>query len=299
MVEDVIRNSTLIHLVTMKNAHNVTNIFNYFDYREYLDDCFKKIKSKNPGFSFRALSKDLCIQSHNFLPRILRRERNLTKEFIPLLTVYLRLGAKQVKYFEALVTLNDAKKTSVKEKHLKRLFALRIAHEEYKTQDEKLCFFDKWYYPVIRDLVTICDFQEDYALLARSCIPNISPAQAKKAVTFLLYNGFIRRETAGRYGAIEAEIAASPEVDAAIIPKYHKATLLQCVDAIDTIKKEDRNFSSTTLLVSKELYEDFKKEMHHFRKRIVSMTKECKSPEMVCYTGFQLLPRSKPLRSCR
>jgi len=61
------------------------------------------------------------------------------------------------------------------------------------------------------------------------------------------------------------------------------------VDAIDTIKKEDRNFSSSTLLVSKELYEDFKKEMHHFRKRIVSMTKECKSPEMVCYTGFQLL----------
>jgi uncharacterized protein (TIGR02147 family) len=282
----------------MKNAHNVLTIFNYFDYREYLDDCFKKIKSKNPGFSFRALSKDLCIQSHNFLPRILKRERNLSKEFTPLLTAYLRLSGREVKYFEALVAFNNAKKASVKEKCLKRLFALRIAHEEYETRDEKLLFFDKWYYPVIRELVTICDFQDDYALLARSCIPHISPAQAKGAVTVLLNNGFIRRETGGRYHAIEAEIASAPEVDAAIIPKYHKATLLQCVDAIDTIKKEDRNFSSTTLLVSKELYEDFKKELYNFRKRILSMAKECSNPEMVCHTGFQLLPRSKPIRSC-
>ena len=282
----------------MKNAQDPINIFNYFDYREYLDDCIKLIKSKNPGFSFRALSKNLCIQSHNFLPRILKRERNLSEEFVPLLTAYLRLSGKEIKYFEALVAFNDAKKTSVKEKCLKRLFSLRIAREEHKTQDEKFRFFDKWYYPVIRDLVGICDFRDDYALLAHSCIPNISPAQARNAVTFLLKNGFIRRETDGRYRAVEAEIAAAPEVDAAIIPKYHKATLLQCVDAIDTIKKEDRNFSSSTLLVSKELYEDFKKEMYHFRKRLFSMAKDCKNPEMVCYTGFQLLPRSKPVRSC-
>jgi uncharacterized protein (TIGR02147 family) len=283
----------------MKNACNAINIFNYFDYREYLDDCFKKIKSKNPGFSFRALSKDLCIQSHNFLPRILKSERNLSKEFVPVLTDYLRLTGKEVKYFEALVAFNDARKTSIKEKYLKRLFTLRIDSEEYKTQDEKLRFFDKWYYPVIRDLVTICDFHDDYTLLARSCIPHISPAQAKYAVAFLLNNGFIRREIDGRYRAVEAKIAAAPEVDSAIIPKYHKATLLQCVDAIDTIKKEDRNFSSSTLLVSKELYEDFKKEIYHFRKRLLSMAKDCKNPEMVCFTGFELLPRSKPVQSLK
>jgi thymidine kinase len=51
------------------------------------------------------------------------------------------------------------------------------------------------------------------------------------------------------------------------------------------------------LLVSKELYEDFKKELYHFRKRLLSMAKECTNPEMVCYAGFQLLMRSKPVRS--
>jgi len=49
-MENVIRNSTLIHLDTMKNTCDAINVFNYFDYREYLNDCFKKIKSKNPDF---------------------------------------------------------------------------------------------------------------------------------------------------------------------------------------------------------------------------------------------------------
>jgi uncharacterized protein (TIGR02147 family) len=114
-------------------------------------------------------------------------------------------------------------------------------------------------------------------------------------VAFLLKNGFIQHEKDGRYRAVEAVIATAPEVDSAIIPKYHKATLLQCVEALESVKKEDRNFSSSTLLVSKEMYEEIKKEIYHFRKRLLSMAKDCKDPEMVCFTGFQLLPRSKPI----
>jgi uncharacterized protein (TIGR02147 family) len=279
----------------MKSLNCTINIFDYFDYREYLDDCFNILKSKHRGFSFRALSREAGIQSHNFLPRILRRERNLSEEFVPLLTKYFNLSGKEVRYFEALVAFNNAKKPSVKEKYLKQLLSLRIVNEEHKIQDEKLHFFDKWYYPVLRELVTICDFQEDYGVLARSCVPHISPEQARGAVVFLVKNGFIQREKGGRYSTVEAVIATDPEVDSAVIPKYHKATLLQCVDAVETIKKEDRNFSSSTLLVSKELYEELKREIYHFRKRLLSMAKDCKNPEMVCFTGFQLLPRSKPI----
>lgn len=31
---------------------------------------------------------------------------------------------------------------------------------------------------------------------------------------------------------------------------------------------------------------------------LACMAKDCKDPEMVCFTGFQLLPRSKPIWSC-
>jgi uncharacterized protein (TIGR02147 family) len=280
----------------MKNSKEAVIIFDYFDYREYLDDYFVFLKSKRRGFSYRAFSREAGIRSHNFLPRILSRERSLSEEFIPLLTSYLHLSGKEVKYFEALVAFNNAKKPSTKELLLKQLLTLRTVYEEHKIQDEKLHFFDKWFYPVVRELTTICDFQDDYALLARQCVPHISATQAKDAVAFLLKNGFIFREPDGRYRTVEAVIATDPEVDSAIIPKYHKETLLQCVHAIEAVNKEDRNFTSSTLLVSKELFEEFKKEIYHFRKRLLSMAKDCKDPEMVCFTGFQLLPRSKPIK---
>jgi uncharacterized protein (TIGR02147 family) len=281
----------------MKELKEAITIFDYFDYRDYLRDIYDYLKGRRYGYSYRAFSQEAGISSHNFLPRIIRRERNLSEEFIPVLARYLKLSEKEKKYFETLVSFNNSKKPSIKEKYLKQLLALRVVNGEYKIEDKKLRFFEKWYYPVIRELVAICDFKEDYNMLARHCVPRITPVQAKGAVAFLVKNGFVKKGNDGRYGVTEAIIATDPEVDSAIIPKYHRITIRQCADAVDTLKKEDRNFSSSTLRVSKEVYEEIKKEIFNFRKRLLSMAKDCPNPEMVCFTGFQLLPRSEVIPS--
>ncbi len=280
-----------------KKANEAIHIFDYFEYRSYLSDVYNFFKKKRYGYSFRVFAKEAGISSHNFLPRILKNQRNLSNEFIPNLVAYLKLSAKEEKYLQLLVEFNNAKNPPAKERFLKQLLALRVANEEYKMEDGKLHFFEKWYYPVIRELVVICDFKEDFNVLARHCIPRISAQQAKGAVTFLLENGFINKNANGTYSVTDALISTAPEVNSAIIPKYHKATMMQSIEAIDTIKKEDRNFSSSTLLVSKEVYEEIKKEIYQFRKRLLSMAKDCQNPEMVCYAGFQLLPRSELIRN--
>ena len=272
------------------------NILDYFDYREYLSDVFARLKKQRRGFSYRSFSRELGISSHNFLPRIIKRERNLSDDFIPHLCAYLKLSPREARYFEALVAFNNEKKPPVKEKYLKQLLTLRVVHEEHKIEDKKLHFFEKWYYPVIRELVSICDFKDNYAVLARHCIPRITAAQAKGAVEYLVHNGFIQKDHNGHYRAVDQVIATEPEVNSAIIPKYHKITIQQCADAVDTVRKEDRNFSSSTLLVSLELYHEIKKEIYHFRKKLLGMAKECTNPEMVCFTGFQLIPRSEIIK---
>lgn len=279
----------------MEELTGAITVFDYFDYRDYLRDVYDYLKGRRYGYSYREFSQEAGISSHNFLPRIIRRDRNLSEEFIPVLATYLKLSEKEKKYFEILVSFNNSKKPLIKEKRLKQLLALRVVNEEYRIEDKKLRFFEKWYYPVIRELVAICDFKEDYNLLARHCIPRITPAQARGAVAFLVKNGFIKKGSDGRYGVTDAIIATEPEIDSAIIPKYHRITLQQCAEAVDALKKEDRNFSSSTLRVSKEVYEEIKKEIFNLRKRLLSMAKDCANPEMVCFTGFQLLPRSEAI----
>lgn len=273
------------------------NILDYFDYREYLSDVFHELKKQRHGFSYRSFSRELGISSHNFLPRIIKRDRNLSDDFIPLLSTYLKHSHRECRYFKTLVAFNNEKKIPAKEKFLKQLLTLRVIHEEHKIEDKKLHFFSKWYYPVIRELVSICNFKDDYAVLARHCIPRITAAQAKGAVEYLVNNGFIRKNNMGCYQAVNQVIATEPEVNSAIIPQYHKITIQQCADAVDTVRKENRNFSSSTLLVSLELYSEIKKEIYHFRKKLLGMAKECTNPEMVCFTGFQLLPRSEIIKA--
>ncbi len=281
--------------ISMKTKNNIISIYNYFDYREYLSDMYGQLKKSRYGYSYRSFSREVGISSHNFLPRIIKRERNLSADFIPQLCNYFKLSSKEERYFSILVQFNNAKKPSVKEKYLKQLMTFRFVNDEYKIEDKKLQFFDKWYYPVIRELITICDFQEDYNMLARNCIPRVTAAQAKGAVAFLVKNGFITKEKDGTYSLTKQIISTEPEVDSAIVPKYHKKTIQQCVEALETLDKEDRNFSSSTLCVSRELFEEMKKEIYQFRKRLLSMARECDNPEMVCFAGFQLLPRSKEI----
>jgi uncharacterized protein (TIGR02147 family) len=278
-----------------KNNHPIStiNIFEYFDYREYLGDVFCDIKKHRQGFSFRVFSKEAGIHSHNFLPRILQRKRNLTDDFIKLLSEYLQLTTKEEKFFHILAVFNNAKKLLEKEQSLKLMLSMRVTKSEYKIKDKKLLFFGKWYYPVVRELAVLLDFKDDFKLLSRKCIPRITAAQAESATIFLVKNGFLIKNNYGRYETAEPILATEAEVNSAIISRYHKTTLKQCADAVETMKKEERNFTSSTLSISMQMYEEMKMEIFHIRKRFLDMARLCENPEMVCFAGFQLLPRSE------
>jgi uncharacterized protein (TIGR02147 family) len=278
-----------------KNNHPIStiNIFEYFDYREYLGDVFGDIKKQRGEFSFRVFSKEAGIHCHNFLPRILQRKRNLTEDFIKLLSKYLELSIKEEKYFRILAVFNNSKKLSEKEQSLKLMLSIRVTNDEYKIKDKKLIFFEKWYYPVVRELAILLDFKDDFKLLARKCIPRITAAQAESAVFFLVKNGFLTKNRRGRYETAEPILATEAEVNSAIISRYHKTTLTQCADAVETMKKEERNFTSSTLSISMPMYEEMKMEIFYLRKRFLDMARRCENPEMVCFAGFQLLPRSE------
>jgi uncharacterized protein (TIGR02147 family) len=278
-------------MTTSKNAP--LNVFDYFDYREYLEDVIGQLKKTDSGFSYRLFAQETGIPNHNYLLRIIKKQRNLTARYIPNISAYLKHTRQESQYFDLLVQFNNAKRPSLKERLLRNILSFRYSRGVHILKDSKLKFFSKWYYPVIRELVCICDFQEDYNLLARKCVPRITPTQARGAVKYLVENGFVRLTGSGKYVAINQVISTEPEVDSAIIPKYHRTTIAQCAEAVETIDKEVRSFSSLTLRVSRETYEEMKREIASCRRRLLTMAKESRDPELICFAGFQLMPRSE------
>ncbi len=282
-----------ILLGMQKEKVDKISIFNFFNYKEYLDVVYRHLKKSRIGFSHRTFSRDAGITSPNYLFRILKGERNLTLKYLPNFCKALKLSANESKYFEILVQFNNEKSSEIKEELLRKLLTLRCSQGEYKIEDKKLFFFSKWYYPVVRELIVILDFKEDYNLLGRSCIPKITSVQAKNAVKYLLTNGFIEKMKNGKYFYANPVISTGPEVNSTILRKYHKQTILQCADTLNSIDPTDRDIGSLTMSVSNETYHKMKEEMQNFRKRLLAMAKADKKGELVCYAGFQLIHKSK------
>lgn len=280
--------------MTSQTKHQI-DIFNFFDYREYLKSVYNWRKENEAGFSHRRFCLEAGVTSPNYLHRVLKGERSLSEEYCSKFCTALGLQKSESLYFLTLVQFKNESEAARKESLLRLLLSLRYRRGIHKINDKKLQFFSKWYYPVIRELATILDFKDDYNLLARNCIPRITAQQAQNAVAYLLKNGFLQIDGSGAMIRTDPVVSSGDEVSSTILRNYHKQTLTQSIDAIDSVEKENRDISSLTLCVSLKTYTAMKKEIQDFRKRLLQMAKEDDSPEMVCLAGFQLLPRSRAI----
>jgi uncharacterized protein (TIGR02147 family) len=269
------------------------DIYNYFDYVEYLRAVYCLRKQNDKGFSHRLFSREAGISSPNYLCRVLKGERTLSSGYIANFSAALHLSPSESRYFTTLVQFNTEPDINKKEALLRMLLSLRYRRGIHRMDDKKLKFFSKWYYPVIRELAVILDFKNDCNLLARHCVPRITSQQAASAVAYLVKAGFLKKNEDNTFIRINPVISSGDEAKSVVLKNYHRQTLAQSIEALDSVKQENRDISSLTLSVSKKTYFAMKKEIQDFRKRLLTIAKEDAHPEMVCLAGFQLFPRSK------
>ena len=269
-------------------------IYSYFDYREYLNDFFNFRKRENPDYSHRKFLVDANIPGSTYLLRVLHNERKLSPKYIPNFSDALNHTTDEAQYFKVLVQFSHEKMVDQKEQLLKELLKKRSEKTPHTLQDGKLRYFEKWYYPVIRDLVGLVDFGNDYQALGRMLVPPVKAQQVEKAVTFLLENGFIRqRENGSGFEPAEPVLSTPPTVNSTILSGFHRKNLELDIEAFENCALSDRSISSVTMSVSKETFDKMRFEIAEFRKRLIALAREDTSPDRVVRVGFQMVPRAK------
>lgn len=273
----------------------IIDIFSYFDYRNYLSDYYVLQKSLDESFSHRSFLKTAGIPGSVYLKRIILRQRKLSRKYIDNFIAALDLSQRESHYFRLMVEYGNEILLKTRESLLKEMLSLRSQNSDYLLKDEQLKYFSKWYYPVIRELITFVDFKDDYAELARHVIPKISPQQARGAIRYLLKCGFITKDNQGKYALTDQFLTTGPEVRSTILTEYHRQNLQWCADSMSTVALKDRDVSSLTMTVSRATYDTIKQEIIAFRKRLIDLARNDTKGEMVCFAGFQLMPRSRDL----
>lgn len=266
-------------------------IFEYDDYRLFLKDYFRVKKLEVPFFSQRYFAKKSGFNAHNFCTLVIQGRRNLAIDSIQKIIKGIGLKGRSATFFENLVYLNQAGTLADKEHYFQRVKKAGRKTEFYQMNKEQFFFYEKWYYPVIRELMVLADWKDDYSVLSKMVRPPIAPSEAREAADLLLNTGMVKKDENGRY-ALSDEFVTSARVPEFIKKKARRDVLLKGIETIDTITPSEKYAAYSTVTMSRSLYEEVRGILDDARAQILSLVAEDKKPDDVYEVVFQVFPVS-------
>ena len=275
-----------------KDNKNIS-IFNYIDYRQYLRDYYAFMKKSTSYFSHRYFAQKADIRSPNFLKNVMEGKKNLTKESVLKFAHALGLRKKEVEYFENMVFFDQSKTSDKKQYYYERMKLFSKSVVKATIEEEQVGYFAQWYHCLVRELVVIRDYQDNWLKFAGDLRPRITPAQARKSVDLLLKLGLVRKKSDGTYEQTAKNVTAgSKPVDVMVIRNYHKQALENAKKSLDSFPVNERNCSSLVMSLSKETYKDIVEEIDEFRNRITLIANKSEGSDRVYKLAVQLFPGS-------
>jgi uncharacterized protein (TIGR02147 family) len=274
----------------------MVNIFEYQNFRLYLKEYYNEQKDSKKYFSYRYFSKRAGINASAFLYYVIEGKRNLTKKSIDKISSAIGHAREENEYFENLVFFNQAKTIAEKTIYYSRVVECRKPLDLKTVSKEQYEFYSKWHHSIIREIVTMFDFKDDYASLGQMLIPPISAKDAQESIKLLERLGFIERDDNGLYHQTDTIISVKPQPhEAFIIEKFQTEMLEIAIKAYDRFPRAERMTASTTFSISKATFELFKMKTREFRKELLEIAKLDNEPQRVVQFTFNLFPISKDI----
>lgn len=272
------------------------HIYDYTDYRKFLKDYYTEARGRNRAFSYQVFSEKAGIRSRGFLYNVVHGRRTLSNSHVFAVSQAMRLNRDESRYFENLVSLNQA--TTLKERNhfYERLCSIKAkGSSPWKPQivrKEQFEFYSKLHYSVVRSLIDMHGFKGDYEQLARCVRPRITPKQARKAVELLKKQGFIKKQKNGSWKVVNRSIATEPEVVSLAVLNFHKEAGELALKALQELPGQQRNISGVTLGISNDTYGRICEEIRAFRSRMLQIAEADDNADRVYQLNFQLFPVS-------
>jgi uncharacterized protein (TIGR02147 family) len=270
----------------------MVSVFNYIDYRTFLADYYAEQKKRSRAFSYRYFSHKAGIKSPTLLKLVIDGRRNLTSPMAEKFADAMRLSDRERLYFRHLVGFNRARTAIEKQEHYAVLRELNNTVNRHVLNKDSYDYYTMWYTSVIRELVCMHDFRDDYAALGKAVVPHIGAAEARRAVALLVRLGMIRRGDDGRYVQTDAFITTGDEITSLAVRQFNRQMLQRACEALEDFPRNQRHASGITVGISRATYEVIEEEIRAFKERIITIVSQDTAGDRVCQFGVQLFPVS-------
>ncbi len=281
--------------ICIPNSEAIDRLFQYEDYRTFLKDFFEEQKQFKKMFSHRYFAYKAGFSSSSTVLKVIKGQTNLTDQSIKKIAKGIGMDNFSASYFKNLVHFNQVKNPEEKKKYRENLNALRKRTSFYHINKNQVTYFEKWYYPVIREIVHYHNWNNDYAKLASLVRPPITTKQAEEAVQVLINCGLLQKDEAGNIKQADT-VLTSIDIPAVYKRKQRREVMEKGIDAVESLSPEERHLSYTTLAVSEKTYQAIEEYLNTVRLNILDMAVKDSSVEKVYQLIFELFPFSKRLK---
>jgi uncharacterized protein (TIGR02147 family) len=264
----------------------------YDDFKTYLKDFYSDRKKRFSYFSYRYFCNKAGLKSPSHFREIISGKRKLTSKMLDAFIKGMELSDTDSRYFATLVNFNQSKNAAQKQQLLLQIRGLKRKVKQALVSTDRYEYYSKWYNVIIRELVCLIDWNDDYEVLARSVVPPIKKSEARESVEFLLGAGFLEKSPDGRYRQRDPAITSGPEVSSLGIRAYNGFMAERARKAIEEFPATERDIQTLTIGISDEGYRLIKQEMQEFIGRVVRITDDDKGSDRVYNVNVHLFPMS-------
>lgn len=274
------------------NALERPDIFQYLDFRIYLKDIFNYCKKINPCFSYRYISKKVMAGSPGWFPNITSGRNTLTGTFLFRTGKLFGLNGRELDYFELITRYGQT--TSIEEKgyYLSKIHEIKGVDFRLLGK-EKFDYYRHWYISTIRELLLIIDTEGDEERIASLLRPQITRQEAVAAIETLKKLDLVHRNVHGKLKPTEEIVRKDSDFSSIYWATNMHAKITLALQALETLTKEERDFSEVVVPLSDEGMAEVRSELALLRKKILAISQKNTGRNRIYQCSLQLFPISQ------
>jgi uncharacterized protein (TIGR02147 family) len=251
-------------------------ILGYLDYRVWLRDHLEYLTQVDRKYSQRWVARRAGFKSPQLLSMIVTGQRNLTREKAIALARALKLSERESEYLGLIVDLAECAGEEARATLLARLKASFRDGAFAAISDEGIEIARDWYYPAIREAVTLAGAEADPCWVAGRL--GIDPADAARALEVLERRGFLGRDARGRFCRTDPSVrTARHKVYPTLLGLYHLKVLERAFPAV-RLPRDRRHFEALTVAVPRQLVPELKERIMRFFREIDALVEAETAP---------------------
>ncbi len=277
----------------MKQANTFPSVYSYNDFRKFLADYQQAREAIDNGFTKSAICKRLGIPNTRSYFNHVVAGRPVSSSYIERFVKVFELNKEESQFFRMLVKYNQAENNDEKELYLEQLISMNKTPKRI-IDTKAFAFFKEWHHSIIRALLDVIDFKDDYDAVGKALVPPVTPKKVKESIALLRSLDLIRMDKKGNWKPSDKSIATSDSIKDDLVYYYQAQCLELARQALLKRHDQPQNISTNILSVSQEGYRRIINKIEKFRSEIRSLVHKDEGPsDGVFQLNIQLFSTAK------